>query len=122
MEIGLLLLGAGQSLRMGQNKLLLPWKDTVVWHQVLSVYAPWDGPKLAVINDDDPSIYNACERYGFSTCVNMHPSLGQGLSVGLGLKTWQKMGLLERLDGVLCAVGDQPLVTVQLWETLQKLL
>jgi len=108
-RISAILLGAGESKRMGANKLLLPWgKKTVLTHcvdtlirsrvrEVIVVLGgltrPMEGqlkgPKVRVV-------YNAHYRGGMSTSIRK----------GVG-------GIDPRSRGILIALGDMPFLSAK---------
>ncbi len=47
--------------------------------------------------------------YGFEAIRNEHPQLGQGVSIAMGVRHLVETSLIP-LDGILCSVGDQPLL------------
>lgn len=120
-HIGILLLAAGQSTRMGQNKQLLPWRGKTVLHAVCeALRSGWDlsnvyppvgrYPFVAVTGYDHKLLAPIVESYGFSTVWNLRPENGQGVSVGLGVQQLVNQEWLP-LDGIICSVADQPLLT-----------
>ena len=128
--IGIVLLAAGQSKRMGVNKQLLPWKgktvlDTVCaalregWEedfsdQIINRNTPSiriDGKLfIAVIgNQDRYEMQDIVERCGFAAIHNEWSEEGQGLSIALGVEQLLRENPMI-LDGVICSVADQPLL------------
>lgn len=139
--VGIVLLAAGQSKRMGVNKQLLPWKGKTVLHTVcralregwlssmeeqfvehqsgegesinrdLSNHRKRDKYCIGVIGRcDSQAMQSILEEQGFLVTRNERPEDGQGSSIALGVERL----VAEQddpLDGVLCSVADQPLLT-----------
>lgn len=113
MAIGIVVLGAGLSKRMGEHKLTLPWKHHTVIEEVASLFGSLSGddygPKVAVLGPHNYNIAHLLERYGFFCVCNENPQIGQGESLRIGINTL--LSLREgALEGVICATGDQPLL------------
>ena len=127
-RIGLVLLAAGQSRRMGTNKQLLPWRGKTIldavchalqicWEQTnpswnLKIY-----PMVAVTGGDH-DIDHIASRYGFSIIHNECSDLGQGTSIALGVKYLMNKFGTRTLDGIICSVSDQPLLNPMVVEQL----
>lgn len=108
-RIGMLLLASGSSTRMGEPKLLLPWKGKTVIEATLSIGQDFPSlEKLMVVPPFLPALKSLGKAYSWHIVENEAPSRGQASSLVEGLLWWEKTGLLDQLDGVLCMVGDQP--------------
>ena len=90
-RIGLVLLAAGQSRRMGTNKQLLPWRGKTIldavchalqvgWEQSNSSWNLEAYPMVAVTGGDH-DIDRIASNYGFSITHNSRSDLGQGTSI-----------------------------------------
>lgn len=121
LHIGIVLLVGGQSKRMGRNKQLLPWRGKTVLDAVCgALQCGWGGdvvstmscklPFVAVTGDDHEKLEPIVTKYGFEAIRNEHPDLGQGASIAMGVRHLVETSPLP-LDGILCSVGDQPLLT-----------
>lgn len=121
LHIGVVLLVGGQSKRMGCNKLLLPWRGATVLDTVCgALQCGWGGdivstmscklPFVAVTGDDHEKLEPIVTKYGFEAIHNEHPELGQGVSIAIGVRHLVETSPIP-LDGILCSVGDQPLLT-----------
>ena len=124
-HIAVVLLMAGQSRRMGQEKLALPWKGTSLGRHSLDVLAEaFPHSYKVAVERPDMVDKNYPFVHGFVSVVNPHPRDGQASSLRLGLgqvvkeysREDSERGLLQ---GVLCAVADQPFLDV---DTLQALM
>ena len=121
LHIGIVLLVGGQSKRMGRNKQFLPWRGKTVLDAVSgALQCGWGGdvvstmscklPFVAVTGDDHEKLEPIVTKYGFEAIRNEHPDLGQGASIAMGVRHLVETSPLP-LDGILCSVGDQPLLT-----------
>jgi molybdenum cofactor cytidylyltransferase len=105
-RVSAILLGAGESKRMGVNKLTLPWgKKTVLEHCLQTLLQSEVEEVIVVIN---PHIQKRI-FYPLSPKVKVviNPSYQKGMSTSLrkGLEAVDR-----RSDAILIALGDQPLV------------
>lgn len=114
-DIGLVLLMAGLSKRMGQSKLDLPWQGRPLACHMASVWTQTlpGATKVAVVNQESP--YGLfLKQVGYEVVINSVPDKGQAQSIRLGVQ-----GLVESArshasgtvgcKGVFFSVGDQPL-------------
>ena len=67
-------------------------------------------PFVAVTGDDHEKLEPIVTNYGFEAIRNDHPELGQGVSIAMGVRHLMNTSSIP-LDGILCSVGDQPLLT-----------
>lgn len=131
MAIGVVILAAGQSKRMGVPKLLLPWKqhsiieeaieavERVDWnHKDRSTQEYVNVYKVMVVGPCSEKLVKIAKNHNFAIVVNQNPSLGQGESLRLGVEMVvqesNKIGSKDVLEGILCLVGDQPFITEQI--------
>lgn len=113
-DIGLVILAAGRSVRMGEPKLVLPLAGKPLLEHILQKTSEdsW-GQKIAVIGEPREVLEQLCQRYGFVTVFNSKPHKGQSYSLRLGIK-----GLSGELKGLIFLPGDQPLVSSGLLKAL----
>ncbi len=127
-RIGVVLLAAGQSLRMGNNKQLLPWRGKTIldavchalqvgWEQSNSSWNLEAYPMVAVTGGDH-DIDRIASSYGFSITHNSRSDLGQGTSIALGVQYLVNTFDTHPLDGIICSVSDQPLLDSMVIEKL----
>ena len=134
MTITALILAAGQSTRMGQPKMLLPWGETTVLGQVIeTIQRAGIAEILVVTGGARADVESIAEKYGVRTIFNEGFASGEMLSsiqVGLqelapsALKGTSPKSAMNILDdkgdslggfgggreGVLIVLGDQPQV------------
>ncbi len=99
---------AGRSRRMGRDKLLLPWGDTVVLGSVLDALAKGGAsPVMVVVSAENRELSEWLDRRGQPSAVNASPERGMLSSVQEGVVA---LGGGERLSrtrtGLLVCPGD----------------
>ncbi len=117
MSIGVVLMAAGLSRRMGKDKLMLPWGSSVLIEPSLIALSHIKGPKVAVVSpfiEDFDKLKSLLRDYYFDIVINESSERGQSSSIIMGLEYLLPQGL----DGILFAVGDQPFLTEQTIHTL----
>jgi len=108
--IGAIVLAAGQSRRMGTQKLLLPWgAKPLLAHVVDQVLAGPVWPVIVVVGRDAPAIGTVLAGRPVTLLANPRPQSEMLVSVRCGLRA-----LSRHSEGVLVALGDQPGVTSEL--------
>src|SRR5574342_147037 len=110
--ISAIILGAGQSTRMGQPKLLLPWGKVTILEQVISVFARAGVEDIVVITGGAQEriqeiILKCSEEYPARSVFNQAFEKGEMLSsIQCGLRV-----LADAATGAaLIGLGDQPQV------------
>jgi molybdenum cofactor cytidylyltransferase len=108
--ISAILLGAGESKRMGMKKLFLPWrKKTILEHCFDTLLRSKIKEVIIVLSDLSKDIRNQIEkRSAFErkrVKVTMNPDYKRGMSTSIrrGLRFVD-----SRSQGILVALGDQP--------------
>jgi len=109
-----ILLAAGRSSRMGQrqHKLLLPLGDRpVLAHVVETVLASRAWPLVVVLGYQAEQVRAILTPYESKLTIVENPDYQQGMSTSLreGIKTL--MSSYPTVDGALIVLGDQPLMT-----------
>lgn len=105
------MLAAGQSRRMGQPKLVLPWGDTTVLGQVVASFAAVGIEDILVVtggarNQTEELLAQLAKTYPVRAIYNPNHERGEMLSsiqAGLG-------GLSAEAIAALIGLGDQPQV------------
>jgi molybdenum cofactor cytidylyltransferase len=103
--ISAIILAAGQSKRMGQPKLLLPWGDlTVIEHVVTTFLQAGLQDILVVTGGEQSQVEAAIHRFRVRTIHNSDFAAGEMLSsLQQGLKAMPR-----ETQAVLVGLGDQP--------------
>jgi molybdenum cofactor cytidylyltransferase len=102
--ISAVLLGAGESKRMGVNKLLLPWRrKSVLEHCFETLHQSKVQEVVIVLNLRNKEIVNLFQGLKVKIIVNPYSKRGMSTSIRKGLEA-----IHPRCDGILIALGDQP--------------
>jgi CTP:molybdopterin cytidylyltransferase MocA len=119
-QLGVVILGAGASARMGRPKLLLPWRGTTVIGQLLSQWRELGATQIAVVLRADDGALNAeLDLLDFSKSdriVNPQPERGMFSSI-VCAANWS--GWRKEISSWAVTLGDQPHLRT---ETLRRLL
>ena len=106
LKISAILLGAGESKRMGKNKLFLSWgKRTILDHCLQALFRSMAEEVVVVINDRMEEIAHYWREKGVKVVVNPDYRKGMSISIRCGLKA-----LNPKSGGILIALGDQPFI------------
>lgn len=101
-----IILAAGESKRMGRNKLLLPWGHTSVLQQtIMNVKASNVDDVVLVTGHDDKSIMTIALATGMKTIHNKDYAKGFLASVQTAVRR-----VPNDVAAVLIMLGDQPMV------------
>ena len=118
--LGVVVLGAGASSRMGRPKLLLPWRGSTVIGHLISQWRELGAAQIAVVlRPDDSALTVALDRLHFSTrdrIENPQPERGMFSSI-LCAANWT--GWQPEVSHWAIVLGDQPHLRS---ETLRELL
>ena len=110
-----IILAAGRSLRMGKNKLLLPFRGKPILQHVIDAALQSSlFPLILVLGSDSDAIRSQVESGTAFVIENKGFSRGYGSSLQVGLGA-----LSNPCAGAMFLLGDQPLVTVA---TIEKLI
>jgi molybdenum cofactor cytidylyltransferase len=119
-QLGVIILGAGASARMGRPKLLLPWRGTTVIGQLLAQWREMGVAQIAIVlRTNDNALAAELDRLNFpksDRIENPQPERGMFSSVVCAAiwKGWRK-----EISNWAIVLGDQPHLRV---ETLRQLL
>jgi molybdenum cofactor cytidylyltransferase len=104
-DISAIILAAGESRRMGQPKLLLPWGGTSVLGQVIGTLQLSGVEDILVVTGGTrQQVENALSPYAVRNVYNEHHADGEMLaSIQCGLRAQ-----LPQTGAVLVCLGDQP--------------
>ncbi len=113
--IAALVLGAGESRRMGRPKLLLPYRGVTVIEHIVGELARSRADEIVVVLGHDPEPI-ARRLEGGPARVAMNPAFGEGMltSVRAGLRN-----LESNVEAVVMCLGDQPAIRA---ETVDRLI
>ena len=104
LKISAILLGAGESKRMGKNKLFLSWgKRTILGHCLQALLRSMVKEVVIVLNDQMKELDHRLDKKKVKVVVNPDYKNGMSTSIRCGLKA-----LDPNSDGILIALGDQP--------------
>ena len=118
--VSAILLGAGESKRMGANKLFLPWGRKTVFEHCFNVLLRSKIEEvIVVLSDRTKEIRSQFEKRssfpGKRVKVTMNPNYKRGISTSIrrGIQA-----IDPRSQGILIALGDQPLLKTRTVNTL----
>ena len=113
MKLGVVVLGAGKSVRFGSNKLLADFEGQPMVCRVMEAAARLDALRFAAVVSCD-KVAALAGSHGYDVICNDAPELGQATSIVLGTK-----GMTD-MDAVLFLAGDQPLITAESLQLLAR--
>lgn len=112
MTVAGVLLAAGTSQRMGRPKALLPYRGTtLIHHAEKTLCATSCSPRIVVVS---PDIEKSCwqmKDVDVALVVNPDPLRGLSSSLRMALEAIESRTGVERIEGILITLVDQPLVT-----------
>ncbi|HYA91939.1 MAG TPA: nucleotidyltransferase family protein [Thermodesulfobacteriota bacterium] len=102
--ISAILLGAGQSKRMGVDKLSLPWgRGTILGHCFNMLLGSDVQELVVVLGIQNEGLKNLFQGRTVKVVVNPYSNKGMSTSIRRGIEA-----LRPKSDGILIALGDQP--------------
>jgi molybdenum cofactor cytidylyltransferase len=108
-QLGVVILGAGASSRMGRPKLLLPWRDTTIIGHLLSQWRELGAEQIAVVlRPGDIALSAELDRLNFSKSdriENPQPQRGMFSSI-VCAANWD--GWRKEISSWAIVLGDQP--------------
>jgi molybdenum cofactor cytidylyltransferase len=108
------ILAAGAASRMGQSKLLLPWKGrALICHAARTAIEAGLEPVIVVTGSKAAEIQTALADMDVQLIYNADWQTGQSTSVRTGIKA-----LTKRTEAVIFLLGDQPFVSSDLIQAL----
>ena len=119
-SLGVIILGAGASSRMGRPKLLLPWRDTTVIGHIINQWRELGAEQIAVVlRPNDPTLAAELDRLAFPQYDRIeNPQSDRGMfSSILCAAHWG--GWRPNIASLAIVLGDQPHLRL---ETLRALL
>ncbi|MGQ9509179.1 MAG: nucleotidyltransferase family protein [Thermodesulfobacteriota bacterium] len=104
MKISAILLGAGESKRMGENKLDLPWGKKTILEKCLQTLIRSEVKEIVlVLNEKMKKKVNVLRNKKVKIVFNPDYRKGMSTSISRGLKV-----IDPKSQGILIALGDQP--------------
>ena len=105
---------AGRSLRMGQPKLLMPWRDATVIEYVLRAWlASQVTQTIVVLHPEDTRLAEVCRGAGAEVVIAREPPLDMKASIRLGLEHVARRHPRPE-DVWLVAPADMPTLTAKI--------
>ena len=108
-SLGVVILGAGASERMGKPKLLLPWGDTTVIGHLVRLWHALGAAQIAIVTRPNDAAFMAelsRLNFSYSHCIkNPQPERGMFSSV-VCAADWQ--GWSPEISSWAIVLGDQP--------------
>lgn len=114
-KTGILILAAGASVRMGQPKQILPWKNSTLLGHAIEVANSISSTIMIVLGANAEKIKKQLPNQ-VKNILNKDWESGMGTSIAKGIAAFEQSADLDR---VLIMLVDQPLIDVQY---LQKLI
>jgi len=112
--VSAILLGAGESKRMGVDKLSLPWgRKTVLDHTLETLLRSKVKEVITVIRDSKRARVGQIKDHKLKIVTNPYYKQGMSTSIRRGLQVVD-----PRSQGVLIALGDQPLLKTRTIDAL----
>ena len=103
-KVSAILLGAGESKRMGLNKLTLPWGRRTVFEHCLNTLIRSDiNEVVVVLGGKTADLRGSLERTGAKVVINAFYRKGMSTSIRRGVRAIDPAS-----RGILIALGDQP--------------
>jgi len=116
MMVSAILLGAGESKRMGVNKLLLPWGRKIIFEQCLDTLLHSKVKEVIVVtNERIKSKVDGLKDKKAKVVNNPYYRQGMSTSIRMGLKVMDPDS-----RGILIALGDQPFLKARTINALIK--
>lgn len=110
---------AGRSRRMGQPKLLLPWKGRTLLEHVLAAWTDSAVTSVIVVaHADDARLRDLARRCGADVVAPTDPPEDMQSSLAVGLRHVAKRLAPQSEDLWLAAPADLPFVTAELIDAL----
>lgn len=119
-EIGLVLLAAGASKRLGQPKQLIPYKGkSLLQHTIDCAEGLNLQMNVLVIGANAKAIQEIISAETMKMVINENWESGMGSSLKLGVK--EILQLSPELDAVIVLVSDQPFIHLELLKEMTEL-
>jgi len=115
-RISAILLGAGESKRMGTNKLFLPWGRKTIFEKSLDTLLRSKVKEvIVVINEQIKGKVNGLKDRKIKVVTNPYYRRGMSTSIRMGIRVMD-----PKSRGILIALGDQPFLKARTINALMK--
>lgn len=101
--INAIIMASGLSTRMGENKLLLDYKNSPIIEHTFKAIKDINFNKVIVVSQYE-QVLSLAKKYNYITVENKNSNIGQSESIKLGILN------SEPCDGFMFFVGDQPFI------------
>lgn len=116
-NVGLILLAAGASSRLGRPKQLLIYHgQTLLQYSLQTALASRAHPVMVVLGANAGTLHRGIKDGNVQVVVNAHWQEGMATSIGCGIKNITEMA--PAIEGIILMTCDQPYVTVTLLDEL----
>jgi len=112
-NVAAIVLAAGLSRRMGEDKLILKFGVSTVFETTLQEITKAGFQQVIVVTKPGSKFADQACNYSCHLVENKNPELGLSSSLKVGLNA-----LESSIQGVLFALADQPLITTELYNRL----
>ncbi|GAA0090908.1 molybdenum cofactor cytidylyltransferase [Paraclostridium bifermentans] len=103
--ISAIVMASGFSRRMGENKLLMDFNGKTIIENTFEALKKCDFKEVIVVSQYE-EVLKIANKYQFKFVLNHNAQIGQSESIKLGIKN------IDKCDGYMFFVGDQPLINV----------
>lgn len=118
-QVGLILLAAGESKRMGKPKQLLSYRgNSLIRHAATEAIASDCEPVIVVLGAYGDRLTPELDKLSVHICRNLQWQQGMSSSISTGVKAL--LELKSDLDAAIVALVDQPLITSKTYNRLIK--
>ncbi len=109
-NIGVVILAAGSSSRLGQPKQLLEYENKTLLQRIIDIIIPFEfSPSVVVLGAHADQIRDSTNLDHVTVVFNKHWSEGIASSIRLGVE--ESLKLNEAIEDILFLLSDQPFVT-----------
>lgn len=118
-QVGLILLAAGESRRMGTSKQLLSYRgSSLIRHAVTMAVASECQPTIVVLGANSDRISWEINDLPVHITYNAQWQRGMSASIATGIEAM--LEIETNFDAVIVALADQPLITASVYDCLIK--
>jgi molybdenum cofactor cytidylyltransferase len=116
-RFAVVLLAAGLSTRMGENKLLLPWTNeaNIIETSAIPTTQIQAMQHIAVVSRDASRVSDALVNLGYLTVENPAPEAGMASSIRIALQC-----VHDDVDAIIVCLGDMPFIKANIIAQLMQ--